>query len=187
MNSEKRHIPTKDPERRPLVATLEIEPSTQQYFNQLRRQHFPAERNYLNAHLTLFHALPHEPWIIEDLRELAKDQTPFEATAQTIISLGGGTAFKISSAELPAFHQKLRERWFEFLSRQDQQKRNFHITVQNKVDPQLAKKLQSELAQTFKPFSFIVTGFQLWRYLGGPWEYVMTISFEGNAPENLLL
>ena len=167
------------PERKPLVATLEMEPSAQDYFNGLRQAHFPAERNYLNAHLTLFHALPHEPWIIDDLILLAKERKPFEVTAQTIISLGGGTAFKITSAELPGIHNHLRERWFEFLTPQDRQKRNFHITVQNKVEPQQAKKLQSELDQSFKPFRFTIMAFKLWRYLGGPWEHLTTIHFEG--------
>lgn len=167
------------PERRPLVATVEMEPSAQHYFNELRQAHFPADRNFLNAHLTLFHALPHEPWLIDDLTKLAKDQKPFEVTAQTVISLGGGTAFKITSAELPRIYDQLRERWFEFLTPQDRQKRNFHITVQNKVEPKQAKKLQSELVQTFTPFHFTITGFKLWRYLGGPWEHLTTINFEG--------
>jgi len=166
--------------RKPLVATLAITPSAQNYFNALRKQHFPAERNYLDAHLTLFHALPHEPWIIEDIRKLAEVQKPFEATAQTIVSLGRGTAFKISSPELPLMHQKLQKSWFEQLTKQDQQKRNFHITIQNKVEPQDAKKLQAEMAPDFKPFRFTVHGIQLWRYLDGPWEFLMKLDFGKN-------
>lgn len=158
--------------RKPLVATLAITPSAQSYFNQLRRQHFPAHMNYLNAHLTLFHALPDEPWVVEDFKKLSEEQQPFEVTAQAIISLGGGTAFKIISPELPLMHQKLQKKWFEFLTNQDRQKRNFHITIQNKVASEEAKKLQADLAQNFKPFSFTVHGIQLWRYHDGPWEYL---------------
>ena len=167
--------------RPPLVDTLVIEPGVSAYFNQLRQQHFPPERNYLDAHLSLFHALPDEPWIVEDVKILTSDQQPFEVTASGIVSLGNGTAFKIVSPELPLLHQKLQKRWFDFLTRQDQQKRNFHITIQNKVEPQIAKELQAELAHHFKPFGFVVTGIALWRYLGGHWEYVTTIAFEGNA------
>jgi 2'-5' RNA ligase len=162
---------------KPLVATLAITPSVQSYFNQLRREHFPAERNYLDAHLTLFHALPDKPWVVEDLKRLAKDQRPFDVTAQAIMSLGNGTAFKIISPELPLMHQKLQKSWFDYLSNQDRQKRNFHITIQNKVEPVAAKKLQSDMAQDFKPFSFTVHGVQLWRYQNGPWEYLMRFDF----------
>ncbi|MCF2489250.1 2'-5' RNA ligase family protein [Dyadobacter sp. CY347] len=163
---------------RPLVATLLISSSAQDYFNQLRQQHFPADRNYLDAHLTLFHALPDQPWVIEDLSGLAKEHTPFNVKAEAVVSLGRGTAFKIVSPELSAIHQTLRKRWHDRLTAQDQQKRNFHITIQNKVEPHIAKKLQSELTPSFEPFEFAVSGIHLWRYLGGPWEYVTTIYFD---------
>lgn len=166
---------------KPLIATLAISPSAQSYFNQLRRQHFPAKRNYLDAHLTLFHALPDQPRIVEDLEKLAKNQQPFDVTAQAIISLGNGTAFKIISPELPLLHQKLQKSWFEFLTNQDRQKRNFHITIQNKVESADAKKLQADMAQSFEPFSFTIHGIQLWRYLDGPWQYLTRFDFNNNA------
>lgn len=165
--------------KKPLVATLAITPSAQIYFNALRKQHFPPERNYIDAHLTLFHALPDEPWVMADLEMLAKTLPQFEATVQSIVSLGFGTAFKIASPDLPALHQQLQKRWFEFLTVQDRQKRNFHITVQNKVEPQVAKNLQAELAPDFQPFNFVVQGIQLWRYHNGPWEYLRDFVFEG--------
>lgn len=161
----------------PLVATFAMASSAQNYFNQLRHQHFPAERNYLNAHLTLFHALPNQSWIIEDMKELVKNQEPFVATAQNIVSLGNGTAIKIVSPDLPLIHQKLQEKWFDVLSSQDRQKRNFHITIQNKVDAQTAKNLQAEMTEGFKPFDFMIEGIQLWRYMNGPWEFQNSFDF----------
>ena len=171
--------------RQPLVATLAITPSAQLYFNKLRQQHFPPERNYLDAHLTLFHALPDEPWIIEDLKELVKDYKPFEATAQSITSLGNGTAVKIKSVELPVLHLRLQQKWFNFLTSQDRQKRSFHITIQNKVEPQEAKKLKLDMEKNFNPFDFTIQGIQLWRYLGGPWEFKSRFDFSSNATELL--
>jgi hypothetical protein len=171
--------------RKPLVATLVISPPAQEYFNQLRRQHFPALRNYLDAHLTLFHALPDEPRIVADIKNLAENQQPFEATTQAIVSLGGGTAFKIISPELPLLHQKLQKGWFDSLTNQDRQKRNFHVTIQNKVEPQEAKKLQAAMAPDFSPFRFTVHGIQLWRYLDGPWEFLVKYDFgKMNNPAN---
>jgi 2'-5' RNA ligase len=168
---------------KPLVVTLAITPSAQSYFNELRRQHFPAERNYLDAHLTLFHALPDIPRIVEDLEKFAKDQQPFEATAPSVLSLGNGTAFKITAPELPALYQKLQKNWFDVLTNQDRQKRNFHITIQNKVEPAAAKKLYAEMVQNFEPFSFTVSGILLWRYQNGPWEYLTEFNFGHEAPD----
>ncbi|MCE7066993.1 2'-5' RNA ligase family protein [Dyadobacter sp. CY326] len=181
---ERTHASTEEPTKKPLVATFVISESAQNYFNALRKQHFPPERNYLDAHLTIFHALPDEPWIVEDMQALVETQQPFEANVQSIQSLGGGTAFKIVSPELPILHQKLQKKWFDFLTKQDQQKRNFHITVQNKVESPVAKQLQAELAKDFEPFSFTVYGIKLWRYHNGPWEFLMKLDFAGQSAAN---
>ncbi|WP_204248378.1 hypothetical protein [Hymenobacter sp. PAMC 26628] len=42
----------------PLILTLALDTDSQAYFDELRRQHFPAKINYLAAHVTLFHHLP---------------------------------------------------------------------------------------------------------------------------------
>ena len=63
------------------------------------------------------------------------------------------------------------------MTNQDRQKRNFHITIQNKVESQAAKKLQAELSEDFEPFHFIIEGIQLWRYHQGPWEHLMKFDF----------
>ncbi len=170
--------PTESPAMKPLIATLSITASAQSYFNALRKQYFPAERNYLDAHLTLFHALPDEPWIREDLQKICKNQKRLDATVHGVMSLGGGTAFKIISPELTILHQKLQNNWLEHMTNQDRQKRNFHITIQNKVEPAEAKKLQADLQKEFKPFHITIDGIQLWRYHNGPWEYLTKYDFE---------
>src|SRR6476469_7699644 len=47
-------------DHRPLIVTLLLDDAAQQRFDALRTAHFPAERNHLAAHVTLFHALPGE-------------------------------------------------------------------------------------------------------------------------------
>lgn len=163
----------------PLVATLSIASAAQAYFDDLRKLHFPKERNYLNAHLTLFNALPDEPWIYDKMQTLATGQAVFEVNVDQIISLGVGTAFRILSPELTLLHRNLQTHYHHSLTNQDKQKRNFHITVQNKVEPSVAKGLQAELRSTFEPFSFAAEGIHLWKYLGGPWEFVRTFRFDG--------
>ena len=55
-----------------------------------------------------------------------------------------------------------------------------HVTVQNKVTPELARALQKELQATFAPFEVEGVGLSLWRYLGGPWEQLAVYSFRGS-------
>lgn len=165
----------------PLVATLSISLAAQEYFDELRKRHFPKERNYLNAHLTLFNALPDEPWIFETMRIVTAEQALFEVKADQIISLGGGTAIKTVSPELTSLHRNLQIQCQGFLTNQDKQKRNFHITVQNKVEASIAKSLQADLRSTFEPFCFTADGVHLWRYLGGPWEFIKTYRFKNTA------
>ena len=42
----------------PLIVSALLDPDSFAWLDGLRRAHFPAERNLLDAHLTLFHALP---------------------------------------------------------------------------------------------------------------------------------
>ena len=45
----------------PLIVTALLDEVAQERFDRLRREHFPPERNHLDAHLTLFHRLPDDP------------------------------------------------------------------------------------------------------------------------------
>lgn len=65
----------------PLILTLWLDDDAARHFNELRQRYFPRERNYLDAHLTLFHALPAvaEARIRADLDEIcAHTRTRFE-------------------------------------------------------------------------------------------------------------
>jgi hypothetical protein len=42
----------------PIIITADMGKTDQAWANGLRRAHFPAERNYVDAHITLFHHLP---------------------------------------------------------------------------------------------------------------------------------
>jgi len=44
--------------RHPLILTLKLDKATQTFLTDLRTKHFPKNRNYLAAHVTLFHAIP---------------------------------------------------------------------------------------------------------------------------------
>jgi 2'-5' RNA ligase len=168
----------------PLILTLQMDESSQEHFDRLRELHFPPERNYLSAHLTLFHKLPggREAEISAELRETCQIREPFTLAARGLRFLGRGVAYEISSPKLLALRRQLARRWEPWLSAQDRQGFKPHITVQNKVSPERARALQKELQASFTPFEIRGVGLSLWRYLGGPWEPVYTYLFE-SGPE----
>lgn len=163
----------------PLIITLAVETSSFLYFNTLRKKHFPPERNFIDAHLTLFHALPNEKAIGSAVKGIADTQPSFYLTVTEPVSIGKGVAFKIESPELMQMHKTLQNKWLDFLSPQDRQKLWPHITVQNKVPAQQAQQLLAELKNGFTPFTTQATGLQVWEYLNGPWRFVEEHDFTG--------
>jgi len=155
----------------PLVLTLQLDDAAQERFDALRRAHFPPERNVLQAHVTLFHALPGiaEAEVRSDLAASAQ-RPAYEVTVARVRSLGRGVAYDLRSSELDAQRAGLAGRWSSWLTPQDARPHAAHVTVQNKVEPAAARALLRELEAGFAPYAVTATGLALWRYLGGPWE-----------------
>jgi hypothetical protein len=165
----------------PLILTLELDDKSFRFFNALRQQHFPPERNFLAAHLTLFHDLPpNEPRIKEEIQQLAAMQNELLLQVTSVVSTGAGVAYKIESDGLKQLHKSLQKAWAAWLIPQDKQTLWPHVTVQNKVTAQQAKELHSKLAEGFVPFAAYGNGLRLWEYLGGPWKHVETFLFTQN-------
>jgi hypothetical protein len=146
----------------------------------MRRAHFPPERNQVPAHLTLFHHLP--PDIGAELdRRLAFHAAapPPRAQIADVIDLGAGTAFRVKSEELEDIRHDLAAAFRGLLIPQDQAGWRPHITIQNKVERQEAKRLQQQLRATFQPRPLVIKGLASWRYLGGPWEPLKSYAFRG--------
>jgi len=171
-------------EDRPFILTLLMEDASQGKFDQLREAHFPPERNYLRAHLTLFHKLPaeHEGEISADLKEACEDREPFSLNVTNIRFLGRGVAYELSSPELLSVRKELAALWGPWLGAQDRQGFKPHVTVQNKVSPDEARELHGSLQAAFSPFEVVGEGLSLWRYLDGPWERVGTYTFGSSMP-----
>lgn len=163
----------------PLILTLKMDDRSQERFDRLRETHFPPGRNYLRAHLTLFHKLPgeREAEVSADLREICQSHEPITLTAAGIRNLGRGVAYELSSPELVALRGELAKNWEPWLGAQDRQGFKPHVTVQNKVSPEEARILRERLQEIFSPFEVGGAGLSLWRYLGGPWEPVGTYRF----------
>jgi hypothetical protein len=164
----------------PLIVTFALEAGAQAHFNALRKKHFPPERNFLEAHITLFHHLPgmEQPAIQETLNMVATAHTAFALHVREPWMMGRGVSFRLESAEAKAVRASLAASWKDWLTPQDAQGWRPHITVQNKVSSAEAKALHATLSQDFKPFSMTATGLTLWRYLGGPWEKIADMAFQ---------
>jgi 2'-5' RNA ligase len=162
----------------PLVVTLALDPDSQAGFDALRRQHFPPGRSVLAAHVTLFHALPGRmlAQVLADVGSAAQ-RPPFLVDVTGLRSLGRGVAYALSSSELTEVHAALRARWWPELTAQDRQPLRAHVTVQNKVSPELARATLEQLAARPLPSAVSAGGITVWRYRGGPWELVCTTTF----------
>jgi len=161
------------PDAAPLIVSALFGAEDFRWLDELRRAHFPPERNLLDAHLTLFHHLAPslEPEVRRRLSEAARGAPP-RAEAGAVIGLGRGVAIRIDSPELAAIRRELADAFAGTLTPQDAGGWRAHVTVQNKVEPADAKALRQELAAGFRPRPVAVTGLALWRYRGGPWEAV---------------
>jgi 2'-5' RNA ligase len=164
----------------PLVLTLKLDPIAFDLLDQLRKQYFPPARNFLPAHITLFHALPGD-------QKSAIQQTLQSVCAHTSIIplllpkprfLGKGTAVEVDAPELVQLQNRLAEIWDGWLTAQDRQRYRPHVTIQNKVAPDTARQLYNQLANTWEPVSGQGEGLLLWHYEGGPWNLASEFTFE---------
>ncbi|MGY2133012.1 2'-5' RNA ligase family protein [Hymenobacter sp. HD11105] len=163
----------------PLILTLALDAESFAFFNGLRQQYFPPERNFLAAHVTLFHHLPgaRRADLVEQLAARCQEQAPLTLQVTGVRFMGRGSAYVLENEALQALHRELQTTWQPALTPQDQQKLRPHVTVQNKVDPQAARALYEQLKADFVPFEATGTGLQLWAYRGGPWEAIQTFDF----------
>ncbi|MGQ7792268.1 2'-5' RNA ligase family protein [Faunimonas sp. B44] len=164
---------------RPFVLTLEMDGESFARLDALRRRHYPPDRNQVPAHVTLFHQLPGDRAreIKGLLQACARGQRPFELRAVSVKSIGTGVAYFLESPQLSALRNGLAAEWSHWLVDQDRMGFRPHVTIQNKVTPKEAERLQRELAAGFRAFSVRGVGLHLWRYQGGPWESVQLFRF----------
>ena len=163
-----------------LIVTAELAPPDFAWLDKLRKAHFPAERNHLPAHLTMFHALP--PSVGGEVRAtLARlaNEPPPRASIEGLMNLGGGVAFRIASQDLDRIRGELARDFHGLLSAQDSGGWRPHVTIQNKVPARDARALIERLESGFRPRSLAISGLGLHRYVGGPWEKLAIIPFRG--------
>ena len=148
------------------------------WLQQVRRDHYPPERNHVPAHLTLLRQLP--PSAEDEVRRrlaMATAGAPPPAMISGIIDLDGGTALRVESAALEEVRGDLAEAFQGLLSAQDRGPWTPHVTIQNKVARREAKALQARLRLDFRPRPLAIKGLAAWRYRDGPWEPIRAWPF----------
>ncbi|WP_337191229.1 2'-5' RNA ligase family protein [Parapontixanthobacter aurantiacus] len=165
----------------PLILTARLPEDMHAWTTRLRDEHFPPERNHLEAHVTLFHALPPscEAELSDFIAKLVRDNAPAPARLEGVMSLGGGTALRLSSPAMLTLRDAIADHFHGSLTPQDEHRPRLHVTVQNKVSAKEAKALQALLAPQIEARDFAFKGFALHRYRGGPWEFAKDWSFRG--------
>ena len=165
----------------PLIVTAEFAAPDFAWLEGLRRIHYPAERNQVPAHLTLFHALP--PSLAGEAKtELARHARglPPNAVIAGLMDLGGGVAFRVVSDDLDAIREELADRFHGMLTAQDSGGWRPHVTIQNKVAPKIARALKVRLETGFVARPLGIAALALHQYLGGPWDTVARYPFRGH-------
>jgi len=164
----------------PLIVTAQFAPEDLAWLDALRRHHFPPERNQLAAHLTMFHALP--PSAESEVRQALKalsTESPPRAFISSVMNLGGGVAFRVASDELDRMRADIADHFHGLLTAQDSAGWSAHVTIQNKVAPRVARALIDALGTTYHRRPIRISGLELHRYLGGPWETLHVYPFRG--------
>jgi 2'-5' RNA ligase len=167
------------PSYAPIIVSARIGAADLAWADGLRRTHYPAGRNQLPAHLTLFHHLP--PSTLDALGRLlaaeARSMPPPAARITRLMSLGQGVALEIESPGLTAIRAYVAEAMWGQLMPQDQAAWRPHITIQNKVTPTEARTLIQAMEADFRPRPIEITGLAAYWYRGGPWEPIASWSF----------
>lgn len=163
----------------PYVVSLVLDERSQALFDDLRRVHFPADRLVVGAHVTVFHALPEHLPVVDTVATLDAPQFPVVVTG--VRHLGRGVAFDLSSPPAERLRSTLVDEWGPQLTAQDRQRWRPHVTIQNKVPAEAARRLHAELSARPLPAPATAQGLAVWRYVGGPWEHVHTHRFVAGA------
>ncbi len=172
--------PKLPPAQRPMIVTARMDPADLSVFNTLRERYFPVARNYLFAHLTLFHQIPCEQRadFMAAAAESLIHQSPFSVRVLAPVSIGHGVAVPVAADRLQAIRQPLRERFADVLRPQDLNPwKRPHLTLQNKVSREEARRTLEAVKQEALPPTLLITGLQYYRYDYGPWSKLGELVF----------
>ena len=172
---------------RPFILTATLPPGIQSWAENLRQTYYPAHRNQLHAHVTMFHSFA--PSLLEELSDwlptLTREFAAPQAEVSGLLDLETGTAIALRSEQLLTLRAIIAEHFHGSLTAQDLYEPRPHITIQNKVTKREARALQAELkpevASKTASGVFAFPSMELHLYQNGPWEMVKRLPFRGRV------
>ena len=170
------------------ILTLLTDAAHHKRMTAIRDQYFPKRINKLEAHLTLFHALPASRMdsdLIPVIKSVASSTSAFKVHAVRPFRLKRGVAISVAkntgSAQAQEVHNALQRPWLdaEFLSEQDRGGCRVHYTVMNKVeDEAVIQKALGDLGNDFRGDWGTAEGLGLWKYDRGFWRWEQRFDFK---------
>jgi 2'-5' RNA ligase len=179
------------PEQYPaVIISLWLDDELQHYFSNLRSKYFPTSKNYLQGHISLFHALPSEEldFISNTVTELCKNTSVFPVHCDRPRPPRNSSVVAISLKAVPlvSLRQDLLGTFSKNLEMIDQDlHRKFwpHATLVNKVTNEEAIRVWEEvrtIPEEEQVRKGTAKGLDMWFYRGGPWEHIRRVSFSKN-------
>lgn len=167
----------------PLILTFRLDPLSQERLDHWREIYFPKERNFLKAHLTIYHQLPGQNLrlIKEQLATLAKDRRRLSIRFDRLMTRQGFVGIAVESELMQAFRGELNEVFQTLLRAQDRQPYRPHVTVTNLGSPKDAARTLAALEREFNAWDGEITGLELFHYRGGPWELAAIFPFDSSS------
>lgn len=181
------HVPkTSSAEDAVYVLTLLTDTKHHRTLTETRKKYFPPRLNKLEAHITLFHALPGsklEESIKPTLREVSNKTTQFHILAATPFRLNKGIAIGMPKSQggddARQVHGQLKGAWREFLSSQDAGGFAAHYTIMNKVDDEKeVQKAFEQVQDEWRGCHGTVLGLSLFKYDRGHWVHEEDFKFK---------
>jgi 2'-5' RNA ligase superfamily len=164
----------------PIIVSALFGAEDHRWLDAQRKAHFPPDRNLLAAHLTLFHHIPPsvKAELCQRLKNACLEPAP-HASISGVISLGRGVAYRVDCPGLEGIRAELADAFSSLLMPQDKAGWRAHVTIQNKVEPRVAKSLLAALTETFCSRPVQIAGLAAWWYRDGPWEAIGAWRFGG--------
>ena len=84
--------------------------------------------------------------------------------------MGRGVGLRLQSSALEGLRGAIARRVADDLTDQDARRWRPHVTIQNKVTPEEARRTLETVRETHTEYDTQVDALALWHYRGGPWE-----------------
>lgn len=171
----------------PVIISAWLDDSIQDHFSGLRTKYFPQSRNYLQGHITLFHALPSEnlDFILQTVNSNCSTTSPFEVFCEPYkLTTNSAVFIPLKAKQLISIRSNLRGAFMKSFNMTNQDVRpqfKPHATVANKVTKEEAQDIFNELKALSKEEKVThgrALGLDVWFYRGGPWEHIRRIPFD---------